>query len=660
MLANYFNRFEKTKEYDQIEFLAGRVLQSAELNDMQSILIDKVSGIGNALFNDGAIISGAQITVNVSTGAAQCQAGAIYVKGAVRGVLPANLTIPTTGTVAVGVYVQQSDVTELQDTGLRDPASLTRNYNQPGAGRLKLHVCWGFSGDSQSGDFYAIYSVVNGVLMPKEAPPSIDAITQAIASYDRDSAGSSYVVSGLQLTQLPNDSAGDQIYSVSDGHARVNGYGVTLSTSRRLVYPATPDLRSIVGEPHISSGTSSQRVNLNNGPASAITQIEITAQKTVSVVHGAYTGVTDPLPDPTVLTIVSVSQGGTTYTQGTDYKLTNGNVDWSPNGAEPAAGSTYSVTYQYIATVSPDSWDQNGFNVTGAVAGTQILVNYNQQLPRYDRLVMDSSGNLVWVKGVAAATGVQVPAVPSGMLGLATVYQNWGGTNTVKNDGLRLVSMSNMSDLQTQVANLTSMMAQVALQSNINFIDASQKQGIFVDPLIDDSRRDAGQAQTAAVFGGVMVLPVSIATVSAMPTDVAKRTSLPYTLAPEVSQPLVTGYSLVNPYMAFTPLPAGATLTPSIDQWTVVNTSWTSPVTNSIYRFFAWGTYSWNAMVAAGIPDHQWVYSGTSVSTNVVSSVTAPAQYLRQITVAFKLTGFGPGENLAGVTFDGVSVTPTT
>lgn len=665
MLPNYFNRFDKTKEYDQVEFLAGRVLQSAELNDVQSILIDKISNIGNSLFSDGSIISGAQVVIDADTGVTQCQSGAIYVRGAVRGVLPATLTIPTTGTVALGIYVQQSDVTELIDPGLRDPAALTRNYNQPGAGRLKLHVCWGYRGDGQSGDFFSVYEVVDGTLMPKEAPPSIDAITQAIASYDRDSAGSSYVVSGMTVTQLPNDDSGAQVYSVAEGHARVNGYGVTLQASRRLVYPATPDLRSIISEPHISSGTSSQLVTFNNGPADAITSIQITAQKTVSVVHGAYTGVIDALPDPTVLSVSNVSQGGTTYAAGTDYNLTNGNIDWTPLGSEPAPGSTYSVTYRYIATVEPDSWDEDGFYVTGAVTGTQILVSYNQKLPRYDRLVIDEKGDLTWVNGVAAATGAQVPSVPSGMLGLATIYQNWGGDNKVSNDGLRLVSMSSLSDMQNQVSNLTNMMSQVALQSDANFIDSSQKQGIFVDPLTDDSRRDAGQAQTAAIFDGVMTLPVTVSKVGQMPTDVTKRTTLLYTIAPAISQPLVTGYTKVNPYMSFIRVPASATISPAVDRWTTVNTTWTSSIITQrigspLYAGWWWG-YS-------GVSSPWWwqyrfnPYIGgvaRSETTNVVSSVTKAAEFCRQITISFTLSKFGPGEQLTGVTFDGVAVTAT-
>lgn len=647
MLQNYFQRSDfKTKEYDQVEFLAGRVLQSAELNDMQAIMIDKISGIANALFKDGDVVSGAAVAVDISTGAASLAGGAIFLRGAVRGVAPATMTVNTTGTVAIGVYIQQTDVTENEDPTLRDPASLTRNYNQPGAGRLKLHVCWGHSGDGQTGDFYPVYSVQDGVVVPKEPPPSIDAVTQAIAAYDRDSSGSSYVVAGMLVTQMPDLVTGEQVYTVDAGRARVAGYGVTLNTARRLVYAATPNLRTITSEPHASTGTASQRVNFNNGPASAITSIQITSQKTVSVTHGAYTGVTDALPDPTVFAIVSVVQGGTTYAQGTDYRLTSGNVDWSPTGIEPSPGSTYSVTYQYINTVSPDSWDSTGFNVTGAVSGTQILVTYNQQLPRYDRLVIDAAGSLSWIQGVSAAINPLPPTVPSGQLELATIYQPWTIARTVNNDGVRMVPMSDIAAINGRLDMLTGLIAQATLQANVTLIDASQKKGLFVDPLLDDSMRDAGTAQTAAVFGGNLTLPVAITSVTRPPSDVTVRTSIAYALTPVIAQRLITGSVKVNPYMAFSPLPAGAALSPAVDQWTQVNTTWASPVTQRIINSYAWG--GWGFTVNA-----------SNTATKVLSANTYQAEYLRQITVGFTLTGFGAGEILTGVTFDGIAVTPS-
>lgn len=58
----------------------------------------------------------------------------------------------------------------------------------------------------------------------------------------------------------------------------------------------------------------------------------------------------DPLTQIPVVDIITVSQGPTTYVLGTDYIKTANTVDWSPAaGAEPAQGTTYTVTYAHLA-----------------------------------------------------------------------------------------------------------------------------------------------------------------------------------------------------------------------------------------------------------------------------------------------------------------------
>ena len=93
---NNYNRFDASKNYDSHVFVAGRVLQSAEMNEVQSQHNYRLKGIADSLFKDGDIVRDASVAVNQTTGVVQCQSGAIYIKGAVRGVPPATINIPLT------------------------------------------------------------------------------------------------------------------------------------------------------------------------------------------------------------------------------------------------------------------------------------------------------------------------------------------------------------------------------------------------------------------------------------------------------------------------------------------------------------------------------------------------------------------------------------
>jgi hypothetical protein len=49
-------------------FLAGRSLQSAELNEIQDYANSRISSIGDAIFADGDVISGTSCIVDSDTG----------------------------------------------------------------------------------------------------------------------------------------------------------------------------------------------------------------------------------------------------------------------------------------------------------------------------------------------------------------------------------------------------------------------------------------------------------------------------------------------------------------------------------------------------------------------------------------------------------------
>lgn len=658
-LNGYYNRSEaeQAKGYERHEFLAGRVLQSAELNEVQAYATNRIKALGDALYKDGDIVRDARAIVDQQTGVTQLESGAVYLRGTVRGVPSGKITIPVTGTVVIGIYLNENIVTEAEDTDLLDPARETRSYQEPGAARLQIIPQWGYQGDGMSdGEFFPIYYVDDGQLRAKEAPPQLDSVSQAIARYDRDSTGSSYIVSGMQVTALNDMEDGTQVYSVKDGRARINGFGVSLSTSRRLEYPAQPDLRYIDSEPHASSVVGAQRVNLDRTPISQITQVRITAEKTASLVHGTFSGAQDPLPDTSVIEIVSVSQADKTYVKDVDYKLTSGKVDWSLSGDEPSPGTTYSVTYRYITSVEPTNVDSTGFTVEGAVSGTLILTNYYVKLPRIDRLCMDENGAFLWVQGVATDYDPVRPQVQSNVLAICQIYQTWDGNRRIVNDGVRVVTMNEIEGMNSRLDNLTDLVAQQKLVSDIGTRESAAKKGMFVDPFIDDSQRDQGISQTAAVLGYGLTLPIEGDAVS-VSTDVSGPTSCEFTLEPVLSQTSRTGDMKINPYMAFTVPAKPVTLTPNVDRWTETQTTWLSATTqkfivdNAIKDAYHYRLYGTNL---AGWPS----YTTSTTQTVLVRSTTSRIENLRQIDVKFEATGFGPGEQLVSLKFDGITVTP--
>lgn len=211
MPDNYYSRFDPSAGYDEHLFIAGRGLQSAELNEMQKAGKFRLREIADALFKDGDIVRDASCIVNSLSGVVFCESGAIYIGGIVRGVAPKTFTIPTSGSVTIGVRLVVSVVTATEDPDIRDPATSTRNFDKSGAERLLVETDWGWDGDNGDGEFYPVYSVTDGYLAARELPPQLNSVTQALAGYDRDSAGGSYVVAGLSVTKLPDESGAQMI-----------------------------------------------------------------------------------------------------------------------------------------------------------------------------------------------------------------------------------------------------------------------------------------------------------------------------------------------------------------------------------------------------------------------------------------------------------------
>lgn len=680
--ADYFDRTDASKRFDAHLFLANRVLQSAELNELQAEMRARVRGIGDALFAEGAVIKDAQISIDPDSGVTQCQSGIVYMNGKAYGVPSASITIPLSGTVSVGIYLINTIITPLDDSSLRDPAVNSTNFQEPGADRLKVLPTWGSSasapaGDSNDYNYYPIYTVIDGVLQPYHKPPDLTPIALALARYDVQSTGSNYVSSGFDVQQLP-DVGDQQQFMLTEGVARINGIELDIPHSTRTFYSAVPDLASVSAESHLASA-SPQIVTLNHAPLDAVIIILITRTITLeNVVRGVTPGGLDSLAHNSVIQLTLVKQGATTYAAGTDYTLSGDQISWAPGGAEPAGGSTYQVTYTYTAVYPNEptilgTTSATSVQIIGATTGSNILIGYTWRMPRYDRMCIDSDGVITFVRGVSQTSLPVPPPVPNNLLPLATILQTWdSATRTCTPDAVRMVSMAELRSFSRRLDDLYALVGDWRLAIATNATDPATKRGLFVDSFANDNMRDIGLPQTAITNNDALTLGVdwtvhdiSLSNVNTLDTA-----------APAVilAQGLATDSTAINPYMAFAPIPAEAVLEPAIDFWTethdvwgtqiVKRNGWNGGAAASIAQaaLSAWtdrgAVTSTYRVGAGGGPNNSLVTA--EIITDVVSDSGAQyaAEYLRPLTVHFTLSNWGNLETLTQVLFDGLTVTP--
>lgn len=635
MISGYYNNFNPKKNYEQLLFRSTKGLQTRELNELQAQQIRHVRGVGDAIFSDGDVIRGGEVTIDQESNKVTVESSLVYVRGHVRELDSVALTISLVGKVSIGVWLSENVVTELEDADLVNPAKETRGFQEPGAARLQVVASWGTDIDGD-GDFYPVHEIIDGVLRQNTPPPQLDAVTSALARYDRESNGS-YIVNGLQVSYLHTKDH-IQSYSLSEGKAHVEGFEVSLPHAIRLNYPEGAELHTVESEPHRfePDDNGDMRINLDYAPLAAIMGIDITVERTVTLSHGSYSGAKDPLPDSAVLEIAGITQGETEYLIGSDVKLTGGTVDWSLPGNEPAPGSSYDITYQYRTKVEGVDFDTKGFTVSGAVVGSLVLVDYQWALPRIDLITLDQNGNVRQVKGMSHPWTPPMPSVPTGQLLIARVYQNWLTAPDVHNDGVRVVAMSGLEQMQTEISKLYDLVAIERLKTDAIISEPAAKKGVFVDPFIDDDMRDQGLDQDAAIIDGELMLPIDVELIDATITEPVMLDCTPVVALEQLDR---TGNMKINPYQAFDPLPATIKLKPSVDNWSHILTRWTSEATRRIAR-------------GSGNRSR----TTTSFRNEIAERQTTQDSTLRIRNVGFSVDGFGEGETLDTILFDGVEV----
>ena len=572
--ANYYNRFDSAKRYKQLLFRAARGLQSAELNEIHATLHYEVRTLGDVIFSDGSLLRGGQVLPGASPGQFTVGQSLFWARGYTHNVPAFTYTIAPTETCTIGIAIKDDVINEDEDAALRDPAVNTRNFNEPGAHRLRMTARW-LKAPAPAGEFFfSVIEYVDGVrINPVVTPPELDGTRDLLARYDRRANGS-YVVSGFSVQYVEDDVPDmEHILSVSEGVAHVEGYEQNFEYSRRLRVPFATDTRTINNEP--LTFTAAGNYNLRWTPIAEVNEVNGIVRVQRNITHGNFSGAQDILPDAPVVSIIAVNQGGTwngsafsggqTFTAGAHYVQSGDYIDWSPSGNEPAPGSQYTVIYQYSKVIPVTiNGARTAIAVAGLDAGTVFYVDYKQYIPRYDRIVLTKDGQLVCVSGVPDYLDPQPPAISTG-LSLATLYLRYGDTPQITQDFFRAFKMSDIAILQSDITDIKYNIARLSLSDQIQVTDPTTvKRGVFVDPLTNNTLRDAGIWQNA-VTTEVGLIPNVVWNMAELRRGA--NVLLPFTKQSVFEQTAWTKSRNVNPYGVVDAPPASFTLTPTTYRW---------------------------------------------------------------------------------------------
>lgn len=632
-LPHAFDRSAAFPDHSRVIFREGQryFAQGAELNELQSIIAGRGRRVSDMVAKDGDRHSGANIIVDKTAKTVTLEAGEVYVRGDVRAVAAATFTLGTlAGEIVVGVRLTATTITEVERPALMGLEPGTRGEGEPGAARLVETIAWGHSIDGAPGDLYGVYLMRDGDVIDQTPPPNLSGVQQLVATYDDDVNGA-YIVRGCQVTAL-GISGGAQQFAIAAGVANIRGFKRTREADLRHSEPETWDVELVSAESHTITG-SPCTVALNHTPLANVLQLVVEKEVVAESVTKGTTNSQDGLAHTSVRQIIEVKQGATTYVANSDYKLTADKVDWTPGGAEPAAGSSYTVKYRYNDTVVPSGTTSGSVTFSGGVAGGEVQVTYNYKLPRIDLIGLDASGASVYVKGISAASNAMAPMAPTTVLKLAEVRNTWTGTPTVINNGTVRVTQDEHVRAINRLIDLLNLVGIERLQRDADHREVVAKKGVFADSFTSDDLRDAGVPQTASVSDGLLSLSIDATIV-----DIGNTAPilLDYSSHVALAQELATRCFKINPYQVTEPLPVGLSIEPRTDFYTLYTTTWLSPITR-VFR----------------TPGQA---NGTT--TEVVSRSTSPLPFLRQRSIDFTITGFGAGEILTDLTFDGLDVKP--
>ncbi len=697
-VSPYYDDFDPSKQYVGMLGVPGRVEQARDFTQLQTILRYLIQNLAGSLMKNGDIQSG--MDYHWSGNTLTVDDGKVYLDGMVQDFHQQSIALTKSGAELVGIKTQANIITEAQDSSFLDPATGQANYGQPGAHRIQFVPVLTLNDTTAS----TIYTFQDGDLAVQVTKPEDSTLNDILAKRTYDESGN-YLVNGMSLNVDPYDANNVQV-TVNAGTAYVQGYQIIKPVPVKQTIPISATYQTLTAEPKTYvSGTNVYA--LNNYPARQIDQVEAEVSSTASMTRGATANGIDYLPHTSVVSITSISG----YTAGTDYKLTDDGVDWSPSGSEPDSGVSYTVTYVYNKTMVQgtdyqmqaisDEWG-NTLDYVEFLSGdlpvnnTQFNVTYDFYLSRIDVISLDKDGNIVVTTGTPAIDRlVQAPSADStSLLQLGNIYLP---ANSLSGKvQFNTINRLTMYDLQTMMKRLEVVEMNQAIEESDREAMAGENpsdlMGVFSDNFQSTTKGDLTNTLFTAMYDieeGKILLPLENETDITPEIDLGSSSatiygtliSAPMSESVAINQPYATTSELVNPFLAFNTL-AKISLSPATDNWIDTSQVTVEDVNFEAKKLYRWwkhsgnsrtnmknndsSLYSMNAQMLTGgsgsLANWRPSYgaTGTAVATSSSQTeITTAETYMRQRTITVTGTDFQPNTDNLSLYFDGVLCTLT-
>lgn len=366
--------------WNRLFFYPGRPPQSAELNELATILFNVSDRLGRTLFREGSRISGIDIVVKPEFWIAVTD-GVMFLDGRPRDILgtPVNDDLQITGVGVEWIALERREEiwgpethSELLNPVLA-PTVGADQFNRRGALRQVYRYRWIVVNDHNPSEIaIKIFEFRDGNLVTSPTQGEYSELLRVLARRTYDESGH-YLVNGMVVNLMQSPTDNDKLLCRIDaGKAYVGGYEVLkVSPSVFTMDKAVTGL-VVNNETHMYlNGTllytlSSRPVRyvLALSAKVARVNVQVVRQDANNQIDGSSfddlfsVGLVSPRMDPdsptkgisidSIQKISLVMSGLNNYTEGADYILADNKIIWQPGGNRPGPGVTYFVDLRLV------------------------------------------------------------------------------------------------------------------------------------------------------------------------------------------------------------------------------------------------------------------------------------------------------------------------